>query len=237
MQDHNEWWTVLDHCKYSNRLLGKLALLNEARSEDDRIDISQVQKAIYYAKKYHGNQKRQSGEPYYTHPLEVAYMISDYLFRTDIIVTSILHDTIEDTALTFGMIKQLFGEVIARQVMDLTRIKGDDGRKISSAETVRVLFEQKKYDVLLIKQFDRLHNMQTIGAKSQESMKRIIEETIGSFIVLAAFLGIRIIEEELIQACANLTSNEHGDDQCNDLLSKNDAHLLSLMFQNDEAHK
>lgn len=213
MQDDKRWWTKFDSCKYSNRLLDKLLLLNEDKSKEDKIDISKVQKAIYYAKKYHGDQKRQSGEPYYSHPFEVAYMISDYLFRTDIIVTSILHDTIEDTELTFEMIRKLFGEVIAHQVMDLTRITGGDGRKISSAEMVGFLFEQKKYDLLLIKQFDRLHNMQSIGAKSPEKIKKITEETIGTFTVLAAFLGIRSIEEELIQSCTTFTSAENSEDK------------------------
>jgi guanosine-3',5'-bis(diphosphate) 3'-pyrophosphohydrolase len=237
MQDDKRWWTELSRCEYSNRLLNKLLLLNEAKPEEDKIDIPKVEKAIYYAKKYHGDQKRQSGEPYYSHPLEVAYMISDYLFRTDIIVTAILHDTIEDTALTFKMIRQLFGEVIAHQVMDLTRITDGDGRKVSSAETVSLLFKQKKYDVLLIKQCDRLHNMQTIGAKSHEARKRIIEETIGNFTTLAAFLGVRTIEEELIKACIPLTFDENFEDKFDNLLSKNDAQLLSLMFQNDEVHK
>ncbi len=213
MQDDKSWWTKFDSCKYSNRLLDKLLLLNEDKSKEDKINISKVQKAIYYAKKYHGDQKRQSGEPYYSHPFEVAYMISDYLFRTDIIVTSILHDTIEDTELTFEMIRKLFGEVIAHQVMDLTRITGGDGRKISSAEMVGFLFEQKKYDLLLIKQFDRLHNMQSIGAKSPEKIKKITEETIGTFTVLAAFLGIRSIEEELIQSCTTFTSAENSEDK------------------------
>jgi (p)ppGpp synthase/HD superfamily hydrolase len=213
MQDNNGWWAKLDRCEYSNRLLDKLLLLNEAKPAEGKIDISKVKKAIYYAKKYHGDQKRQSGEPYYSHPFEVAYMISDYLFRTDIIVTSILHDTIEDTELTFEMIRKLFGEVIAHQVMDLTRITGGDGRKISSAEMVGFLFEQKKYDLLLIKQFDRLHNMQSIGAKSPEKIKKITEETIGTFTVLAAFLGIRSIEEELIQSCTTFTSAENSEDK------------------------
>ncbi|MFM2428675.1 MAG: hypothetical protein RL012_559 [Bacteroidota bacterium] len=237
MRDNKKWRKKYDRCKYTNRLLGKLLLLNATRPEEDKIDMSEVEKSIYYAKKYHGDQKRQSGEPYYSHPLEVAYMISDYLFRTDIIVTSVLHDTIEDTELTFEMIGQLFGEAVAHQVMDLTRITGDDGRKMSSAETVRVLFEQKKYDVLLIKQFDRLHNMQSIGAKSHEARQRIIEETIGNFTTLAAFLGIRTIEEELIQACTTPDSIDNFGNQCENLLSKNDAHLLSLMFQNDEVHR
>ena len=83
-------------CFYSDKLVNKLKKLNDKLK--NRVDIVEIQRAIYYAKKYHGNQMRQSGEPFYSHPIEVAYMISDYLFRTDILVTSILHDTIEDSA-------------------------------------------------------------------------------------------------------------------------------------------
>ena len=79
---------------YSNRLLSKLLLLNAKAQEP--IDISEIKKAIYYAKKYHGIQMRQSGEPYYSHPIEVAYQIADYKFTTDVLVTSILHDTLID---------------------------------------------------------------------------------------------------------------------------------------------
>lgn len=141
-------------CCYSERLINKLLILNERAK--DKIDIGVVKKAIYFAKKYHGSQMRQSGEPYYSHPIEVAYMISDYLFRTDIIVTSILHDTIEDTELTKEKIAEEFGVKVANQVQDLTRIKCE-GVKISSAKTVELLYKEKKYDVLLIKLFDRLH--------------------------------------------------------------------------------
>lgn len=238
VQGDKKWWKKLGHCEYASRLLGKLSLLNEAHPERDRIDISEVQKAIYYAKKYHGDHKRQSGEPYYSHPIEVAYMVSDYLFKTDMIVTSVLHDTIEDTKLTFEMLRQLFGGVVARQVMDLTRTaSGDSCEKISSAETVERLFAQKKYDLLLIKQFDRLHNMQTIGAKHSDAIHRITEETIGHFITLAAFLGIRTVEEELIRTCAISGSDKNSEDQCEDQPSRRDAHLLSLIFRNDGVHK
>ncbi len=133
------------------------------------IDINEVKKAIYYAKKYHGSQMRQSGEPYYSHPLEVAYMISDYLFRTDIIVTSILHDTIEDTELTEKMIAYIFGKQVASQVEDLSRNKPHG--KISSAETLDILLQQEKYDVALIKLFDRTHNIQTLETKSSPRQK------------------------------------------------------------------
>ena len=114
-------------------------------------------------------------------------MVSDYLFRTDIIVASILHDTIEDTDLTFEMIQAEFGSLVANQVVDLSRVK-EDGNKISSAEMVKSLWLQKKYDVLLVKLFDRLHNIQTISVKSPEKIHKIVEETISAFLVLAVYV-------------------------------------------------
>ncbi len=143
---------------------------------------------------------RQSGEPYYSHPIEVAYMTSDYLFRTDIIVTSILQDTIEDTELSKSMIASIFGEQVASQVMDLTRIK-EDGCKISSAEIMKLLYQQKKYDTLIIKLFDRLHNIQTISAKSQEKAKKIIKETLQHFLVICEIVEMPWLCEILYDKC------------------------------------
>ena len=114
MEDNNSWISKFQSCIYSDKLLTKLVSLNKRAK--NKIDLTEVKKAIYYAKKYHASQLRQTGEPYYSHPIEVAYMASDYLFRTDIIVTSILHDTIEDTDLTFEMIKIIFSEKIANQM-------------------------------------------------------------------------------------------------------------------------
>ncbi len=161
------------------------------------IDIDEVRKAIYYAKKYHGSQMRQSGEPYYSHPIEVAYMISDYLYRTDIIVTSILHDTLEDTKLTEKMIAYIFGDQVASQVESLSRNKPHG--KISSAETLALLVQQKKYDVALIKLFDRKHNLQTIGAKSPEKREKVLLETLKSFITLSMYLGMPEIKDEFME--------------------------------------
>jgi (p)ppGpp synthase/HD superfamily hydrolase len=70
MQDDKKWRTKFEHCHDSDRLLKKLLLLNEAQPKKDKIDILKTEKAIYYAKRHHGDQKRQSGEPYYFHPLE-----------------------------------------------------------------------------------------------------------------------------------------------------------------------
>ena len=144
MENKQNWELQFEGCIYSDRLLDKLLFLMQETGK--KVDIVEIKKAIFYARKYHGNQKRQSGEPYYSHPLEVAYMISSYLLRTDIIVTSILHDTLEDTELTFEMIETIFGKIVANQVMDLTRIK-EDGEKISSAVMVESLWIQKKYDL------------------------------------------------------------------------------------------
>ncbi len=191
-------------CCYSERLIDKLLKLNER--VNNKIDIVGVKRAIYFAKKYHGDQKRESGEPYYSHPIEVAYMVADYLFRTDIIITAILHDTIEDTVLTQETIADIFGEQIASQVEDLTRIKPYG--KISSAEMVELLYKQKKYDVLLIKLFDRLHNMQTIGTKSPEKVQKIANETLYTFVLLAAYFKIFDIEQKLENLCYQYLYNQ-----------------------------
>ncbi|MDJ1256754.1 MAG: HD domain-containing protein [Candidatus Midichloria mitochondrii] len=97
-----------------------------------------------------------------TPPLEVACIAADYLFRTDIMIVTILHDCIEDTELTKEIIAKEFGNKIAGYVADLTRIKHD--RKISSAEMVKLC--------------DRLHNMRTIAAKSTDKIQKTTLETL-----------------------------------------------------------
>ncbi|KJV53131.1 HD domain protein [Orientia tsutsugamushi str. Kato PP] len=106
---------------YSESLINKLFRTNVRFNT--KIDLDKVERAIKYAKKYHGQQKRDTGEPYYMHPLEVAHMVGYYSFETDTIITAILHDTLEDTTLTKEKIGQEFGHNIAEQVSELTRIK------------------------------------------------------------------------------------------------------------------
>lgn len=95
-----------DNCIYAKRLIDKLVRFNSRATKQGKplVDIKQIKKAISCAKKYHEGQFRHSGEAFYSHPLEVAYMVSDYLFRTDILVTAILHNTLEDTDLTYDKI-------------------------------------------------------------------------------------------------------------------------------------
>ncbi|MFU7501090.1 MAG: HD domain-containing protein [Candidatus Tisiphia sp.] len=216
-------------CQYATRLLNKLRKMNEEVNRS--IDIDEVKKAIYYAKKYHGSQMRQSGEPYYSHPIEVAYMISDYLFRTDIIVTSILHDTIEDTELTEEKIAYIFGEQVANQVEDLSRNKPHG--KISSAGMMESLYRQKKYDVVLIKIFDRMHNLQILGVESPEKVKKIIKETMEEFIIVAMHLKIPTITQDLVALCyQNLSIPQFVQHNLYQIFVDN-SQLLSPIFQND----
>jgi len=236
MEDIHCWEEKFKPCLYSDRLLNKVDSLN--RLVKQPVDMTELKKSIYYARKYHGVQMRQSGEAYYSHPLEVAYMLAEYAanedhkyYRTDILVTAILHDTIEDTRLTEGIILDIFGKKISTQVECLTRIK-DKGNKISSTEIVEFLFREKKDGLLMIKLFDRLHNMQTIGAKSPEKIKKVLEETFKVFLIATAYLNHTYLENELSKLCLEKTfintSSLHpvGFFEDNSL-------LLSLGFQND----
>lgn len=192
MENNDCWHSKFKACYYSTRLLAKLFLLN--KTTPSKIDILEVKKAIYYAKKYHGSQKRQSGEPYYSHPIEVAYIVSDYNFKTDVIVASILHDIIEETEVTVGMILDAFGWRIAKMVDMLTRDK-PNGNKLSVEEILNNAYKEKDIEVLLIKLIDRLHNMQTIQFKSQEAKERIALETWKIFLVANASINAALEKE------------------------------------------
>jgi len=199
----------------------------------------EIKKAIYYAKKYHNFQMRQSGEPYYSHPLEVAYNIADYIFETNILVTSILHDTIEDTVLTKEMIDCIFGSVIAEQVEALTRIKINE--KISAGELVDLLFKQEREDLLLIKYFDRLHNMQTISAKSYEKISKTVEETFKKFISLSIYLEASLpkllkTNEDLLNLCCQqlLIKQPYLSPYCVMKISEDTFQLPFLTVQNEK---
>lgn len=186
MEDIHSWQKKFEPCIYSYKLINKITLLN--KQANNIVDLNIIKKSIYYAKKYHSSQKRDSGEPYYTHPLAVAEMVSDYIFDTDILVTSILHDTIEDTTLTKKMIEMLFNANVAGQVEALTRVKID--RKITVTELIENLYPLKnRYDLLIIKYFDRIHNMQTINYKPPNKITKIVEETFIIFIAISIYLS------------------------------------------------
>jgi (p)ppGpp synthase/HD superfamily hydrolase len=190
-------------CQYSIRLIEKLKSLDTKNV----LDFDLINKAIYWAKKYHGDQKRKSGEPYYTHPLEVAYMISDYKLKTDVIVASILHDIIEDTEVTYGMILENFGQRIAEMVDRLTRDR-PDGTKLSVEEILENAYHLKDKEVLLIKFFDRLHNMQTISVKILDKQIQESKETLNNFITLAMYLENITLEKTISYLCHQISSDK-----------------------------
>lgn len=170
------------------------------------IDENIIKKAIRFAIQYHGSQTRASGDPYYYHPLEVASMIAEMHLDSDAIVTAILHDTLEDTELTFDDIAQHFNPNIATLVDGVTKLnkiefKADSTRQ---AENFRKLLLAMSHDirVLLIKLTDRLHNMRTIDyILNPEKRKRIALETMEIYAPLAERIGMQKIKVELQDLC------------------------------------
>ena len=237
MNDLFCWQSKYESCAYSESLLNKIYIQNEKSTQ--QVDILEIKKAIYYAKKYHGSQKRLSGEPFYSHPLAVAELVAPHCFKTDILVTSILHDTLEDTQLKKEQIECIFSQNIANQVEALTRIKID--RKISAANIVQLLWLHKnRDDVLLIKYFDRLHNLQTIKVKSPEKTLKTIDETLKQFISLGIYFKSKIpemliVEQQLIDLCyQNIIPDQRGQSLDLFLGSVDNFQLPFLASQNEK---
>ena len=161
-----------------------------------------IEKAIRTAIEYHGSQKRASGEPYYKHPLEVAKIVASMKLDNSSIITAILHDTIEDTDLTYKDIEREFGVEIAKLVngvTKLTKIKFQP-HNIRQAENFRKLLLAMSDDirVVLVKLVDRLHNMRTIDyILVEEKRNRIALETMEIYAPLAERMGIQQIKIEL----------------------------------------
>jgi (p)ppGpp synthase/HD superfamily hydrolase len=201
MESIFNWEAYFTPCCYSDKLLDKLNRLNNVAINTNKIDLHLIKKAIYYAKTYHAGQVRKSGEPFYSHPLEVAYMVADYLWNTDAIAAAILHDTIEDTSLTYEMIKTLFNNTIANHVLDLTRLEQQDGSKMTAADVILKLILQKKHDSAFIKIIDRIHNLQTTKSLTDVKAQKIIRETLSIFIIAAAHLQLHQTEMKLSELC------------------------------------
>jgi len=183
-------------CNYSIRLIEKLKSLDT----EDVLDFEVINKAISFAKKYHQGQLRKSGEPFYSHPLEVAYIISDYNLKTDVIAASILHDIVEDTEVTIKIILENFGPRIAEMVDRLTRDR-PDGSKLSIKELLNNAYELRDQEVLLIKLIDRLHNIRTIKSMSAQKIEKIVAETLTNFIASSIYLGLLEVEQQLTESC------------------------------------
>ena len=160
-----------------------------------------INKAFSLAENAHQNQKRISGDPYISHPLEVAKILTEYKLDDSTIITALLHDTIEDTDLTLGEVKKQFGAEIADLVDGLTKIGKLNlfTKEAEQAENFRKLILAMSNDVrvLIVKLADRLHNMRTINYLPQDKRLVIAKETIEIYAPLSGRLGIQSLKEEL----------------------------------------
>tara|TARA_B100001057_G_scaffold99561_1_gene96455 strand:+ start:68674 stop:70800 length:2127 start_codon:yes stop_codon:yes gene_type:complete len=160
-----------------------------------------INKAFSLAENAHQNQKRISGDPYISHPLEVAKILTEYKLDDSTIITALLHDTIEDTDLTLGEVKKQFGVEIADLVDGLTKIGKLNlfTKEAEQAENFRKLILAMSNDVrvLIVKLADRLHNMRTINYLPQDKRLVIAKETIEIYAPLSGRLGIQSLKEEL----------------------------------------
>jgi len=160
-----------------------------------------LNKAYVYAMQKHGQQKRASGDPYFSHPLEVAAILTDLHLDEETIAVALLHDTIEDTDATRREIDELFGEKIGLLVEGLTKLKRLDlvSKKAKQAENLRRLLLAISNDVrvLLVKLADRLHNMRTLDHMRDDKRVRIATETMEIYAPLAGRMGMQDLRDEL----------------------------------------
>jgi GTP pyrophosphokinase len=178
-------------------------LIQNIQSYNPDADIAQVEKAITFAKTHHEGQTRKNGDPYYTHPLQVAILLSEIKLDDASIMTAILHDTVEDTDATLDDIKKNFGENVSSLVDGVTKLTQIESKTVEGkqAENFRklVLAMSEDIRVLLVKLADRLHNMQTLHHFSDriDKQRRIARETIEIYAPLAERIGMHKFKEQL----------------------------------------
>src|SRR5436305_2543402 len=182
-------------------MMRQYELVERVRRYNPNTDEALLNRAYVYAMKAHGEQKRASGDPYFSHPLEVAAILTDLKLDDATIAAALLHDTIEDTPTTRAEIDQIFGPDIGHLVEGLTKLKRLDlvSREAKQAENLRKLLLAIADDVrvLLVKFADRLHNMRTLEHMLPEGRVRIAQETLDIYAPLAGRMGMHSLREEL----------------------------------------
>lgn len=182
-------------------MMRQYELVDRVRRYNPRTDEALLNRAFVYAMKAHGSQTRASGDPYFSHPLEVAAILTDLKLDDATIAAALLHDTIEDTAATRGQIDKQFGKDIGSLVEGLTKLKKLDlvSQRAEQAENLRKLLLAIANDVrvLLVKLADRLHNMRTLKWVPEAKRNRIAEETLDIYAPLAGRIGMHDMREEL----------------------------------------
>jgi guanosine-3',5'-bis(diphosphate) 3'-pyrophosphohydrolase len=182
-------------------MMRQYELVERVRRYNPNTNEGLLNRAYVYAMKAHGEQQRASGDPYFSHPLEVAAILTDLKLDDATIAAALLHDTIEDTAATRAEIDSLFGPDIGVLVEGLTKLKKLDlvTKEAKQAENLRKLLLAIADDVrvLLVKLADRLHNMRTLHFVPAEARSRAAEETLEIYAPLAGRMGMHEMREEL----------------------------------------
>ncbi len=185
------------------RMIRQFELVVKIRAYDPNVDEEGINKAYVFAMQRHGAQRRASGDPYFSHPLEVASLLADMRLDCGSIITALLHDTVEDTDATLPEIARLFGGDIARLVDGVTKLNKLEiqSDRTKQAENFRKLVVAMSQDirVLLVKLADRLHNMRTLGyVQSAASRRRSAAETMDIYAPLAERIGMQRWRDELV---------------------------------------
>jgi guanosine-3',5'-bis(diphosphate) 3'-pyrophosphohydrolase len=198
-------------------------LIKQMQSYDPDFNQKMVEDAVEYARIMHDGQIRSSGEPYYTHPVEVAGILADMKMDTATIVTAILHDTLEDTKTTSEDLNKKFSPEIASLVNGVSKLTKIESQTVEGkqAENFRKLLLAMSEDirVLLVKLADRLHNMRTLHYITKpEKRFRIARETMDIYVPLAERVGVHKIKEELEDLAFTYMNPEARDSITNRLL-------------------
>jgi len=188
-------------------------IVNRLKDYDPTFDEELINRAFLFSEKAHESQVRASGEPYFSHPLEVAYILIDLRLDTHSVVTALLHDTVEDTVATLEEINRLFGPEITKLVDGVTKLSQIElqSEETRQAENFRKLVLAMSSDirVLLIKLADRLHNMRTLHhVTNEDKRRRVARETMDIYVPLAERMGMQQIKDELEDLAFDILNGE-----------------------------
>ncbi len=183
-------------------MIRQYELVERVKSYDPNADEDLLNRAYVFSMKAHGSQARASGDPYFSHPLQVAEILTRMKLDGASIATALLHDTVEDTDTTLEQIEKLFGKEIARLVDGVTKLSRLElqSDQTKHAENFRKLVLAMSADirVLLVKLADRLHNMQTLHhIEDPEKRRRVALETLEIYAPLAERMGIHHLKDDL----------------------------------------
>ena len=199
-------------------------LLQKIKENCTNVDLDIVNKAFNLAYEAHKEQKRESGEPYIIHPIDVAVILAELGMDTSTIVAGLLHDVIEDTDYTYDDIKNIFSEEVANLVSGVTKITKMEykSKEEQQADNFRKMLLAMASDirVIIIKLADRLHNMRTLKYMPKEKQRRISKETLDIYAPLAHRLGISKVKWELEDLCFRYLHEEEYYDLVHQISEK-----------------